>query len=152
MSISLLPTASWTALAIAWAALALLSANGDGKVLAGGQTLLPAMKLRLASPSDLVDLGVLRSELSGIRREGDRVIIGALTRHGEIATSEVLQAAIPSLSGMAAIVGDPGIPRVIMGMVAEVPAPWAAASGAMIPGEIPVPNSAAFALACLQKP
>ena len=90
-------------------AAALLSTNGDAKFMAGGQTLLPAMKLRLANPSDLVDLVALRAELSGIRREGDRVIVGALTRHGEIATSEVLQAAIPSLSGMAAIVGDPAV-------------------------------------------
>ena len=90
-------------------AVALLSANGDGKVLAGGQTLLPAMKLRLANPSDLVDFSALRSELSGIRREGERVVIGAMTRHGEIATSDVLQAAIPALAGMAAIVGDPAV-------------------------------------------
>lgn len=88
---------------------AVLVANADAKFMAGGQTLLPAMKLRLANPSDLVDLVALRAELSGIRREGDRVVIGAMTRHGEIATSDVLLAAIPALAGMAAIVGDPAV-------------------------------------------
>lgn len=90
-------------------AAALLSSNPDAKVMAGGQTLLPAMKLRLANPADLVDLVALRSELSGIRREGDRVVVGAMARHGEIATSEVLRAAIPALAGMAAVVGDPAV-------------------------------------------
>ena len=90
-------------------ATALLSAHADAKFLAGGQTLLPAMKLRLASPSDLVDLSGLRGTLSFIRRDGDRIVIGAMTRHGEIATSELLQGAIPALAGMAAIVGDPAV-------------------------------------------
>src|SRR5512141_964046 len=53
---------------------------------------------------------------------------------------------------MTAIVGDPGIPRVIMGSVAEVPAAWAAASGAMMPAEAPFPNSSLFLAACLAKP
>ena len=90
-------------------ATALLAANADAKFVAGGQTLLPAMKLRLANPSDVVDLVALRAELSGIRREGDRVVIGAMARHGEIATSEVLGGVIPALAGMAAIVGDPAV-------------------------------------------
>lgn len=90
-------------------AAALLAGRPDAKFLAGGQTLLPAMKLRLAGPSDLVDLAGLRSELSGIRREGDRVVIGAMARHGEIATSDVLRGAIPALAEMASIVGDPAV-------------------------------------------
>ena len=90
-------------------ATALLASQTDAKFMAGGQTLLPAMKLRLANPSDIVDLGGLRATLSGIRREGDRVIVGAMARHGEIATSEVLRSAIPALAGMAAIVGDPAV-------------------------------------------
>ena len=90
-------------------ALAALASNSDAKLLAGGQTLLPAMKLRLANPSDLVDLGVLRDHLSGIERKGDAVVIGAMARHGEIATSEVVASAIPALAGMAAIVGDPAV-------------------------------------------
>lgn len=90
-------------------AAALLAANGDAKLMAGGQTLLPAMKLRLAGPSDVVDLVALRPELSAIRREGDRVVIGAMARHGEIAESDVVREAIPALAGMAAIVGDPAV-------------------------------------------
>ncbi len=90
-------------------ATAIIAAHAEAKFLAGGQTLLPAMKLRLASPSDIVDLGALRETLSGIRREGDRMVIGALTRHGEIATAALLQGAIPALAGMAAIVGDPAV-------------------------------------------
>lgn len=90
-------------------ATALIAANPDAKLMAGGQTLLPAMKLRFASPSDVVDLVGLRDALSGIRRDGDRIVVGALTRHGEIATSELLGEAIPALAGMAAIVGDPAV-------------------------------------------
>ena len=90
-------------------AAALLAGKPDGKFLAGGQTLLPAMKLRLANPSDLVDLGTLRGALSGIRREGDRVVIGAMARHGEVATSDALREAIPALAEMASIVGDPAV-------------------------------------------
>lgn len=90
-------------------ATALLSAHAEAKFLAGGQTLLPAMKLRLASPSDIIDLGALRDTLSGLRREADRIVIGALTRHGEIATSELLQGAIPALADMAGVVGDPAV-------------------------------------------
>ncbi len=90
-------------------ATALLSSHADAKFMAGGQTLLPAMKLRLANPSDIVDLVALRDTLSGIRRDGDRVIIGAMARHGEIATSDVLRSAIPALAGLAAVVGDPAV-------------------------------------------
>ena len=90
-------------------AVAALAANGDAKLLAGGQTLLPAMKLRLANPSDLVDLGALRDHLSAIKREGDAVVIGAMARHGEISTSDVVKSAIPALADMAAIVGDPAV-------------------------------------------
>ena len=90
-------------------AVALLSANADAKLMSGGQTLLPAMKLRFASPSDVVDLGGLRGSLSGIRQEGDRIVIGAMTRHGEIATSDLLRSTIPALAGMAGVVGDPAV-------------------------------------------
>ncbi len=90
-------------------AAALLSGNPDAKLLAGGQTLLPAMKLRLASPSDIIDLEEVRKSLSGVTREGDSIVVGALTRHGEIATAEVLKRAIPALAGMAGVVGDPAV-------------------------------------------
>ena len=90
-------------------AVAVLAANPDAKFLAGGQTLLPAMKLRLASPSDIVDLGLLRSSLSGVTQDGGTIAVGALTRHGEIATSDVLKRTIPALAGMAGMVGDPAV-------------------------------------------
>jgi carbon-monoxide dehydrogenase medium subunit len=89
-------------------AVALLAANPDAKLLAGGQTLLPTMKARLASPSDIVDLGGLLA-LSSITREGDKLVIGALTRHGEVTTSEVAKSAIPALAYLAGVVGDPAV-------------------------------------------
>ncbi len=90
-------------------AAALLAKNGDAKLMAGGQTLLPAMKLRFANPSDVVDMGQLRQALSGIKEEGGKVVIGALARHGEISISEVVKRAIPALAGMAGVVGDPAV-------------------------------------------
>jgi carbon-monoxide dehydrogenase medium subunit len=80
-------------------------AAAGGKPLAGGQTLLAAMKLRLASPEQLVDLGAIR-ELSGIRREGDHIVIGAMTRHADVAGSEEVRRAIPALADLAAHIGD----------------------------------------------
>ena len=83
-------------------------ANEDAKALAGGQTLIPTLKQRLASPSAIVDLGGLK-ELSGISRDGDAVVIGALTRHIDVATSAVVKAAIPALAALAAGIGDPAV-------------------------------------------
>ena len=90
-------------------AVALLGRNGDAKLMAGGQTLLPAMKLRLASPSDVIDLSQLRGTLAGVADEGGKIAIGALTRHGEIATSDLLKRKIPALAKMAGMVGDPAV-------------------------------------------
>ncbi len=87
----------------------LIAANGEAKLIAGGQTLLPAMKLRLANPSDIIDLGALREKLAGITDEGGKIAIGAMTRHGEIAASDLLKAKIRALAGMAGIVGDPAV-------------------------------------------
>ena len=90
-------------------ALALLAEHGeDAKLLAGGHSLLPMMKVRLAQPAVLIDIARL-SELSGIRIEGDEVVIGATTRHAELAGSELLKAAVPILAYAAAQVGDPQI-------------------------------------------
>ena len=89
-------------------AAALLAAHPDAKLLAGGQTLLPTMKARLASPSDIVDLGGLLA-LSSVTREGDKLVIGALTRHGEVTTSDVARSAIPALAYLAGVVGDPAV-------------------------------------------
>ena len=69
------------------------AAAAGTKVLAGGQTLLASMKLRLASPEKLVDLGGI-AELSGVRREGNALVIGAMTRHADVASSKDVQAAI----------------------------------------------------------
>ena len=87
-------------------AIARLAKEPDAKLLAGGHSLLPTMKLRLASPSTLVDLGGLQ-ELRGIRRDGDTIAIGALTTHREIEFSKELKAACPLLPEAAAQIGDP---------------------------------------------
>ncbi len=79
--------------------------GAGGKPLAGGQTLLASMKLRLANPEQLVDLGAVR-ELAGIRREGDNLVIGAMTRHAEVAASEEVRKAIPALADLAGHIGD----------------------------------------------
>ena len=90
-------------------ALAALAEHGDeAKLLAGGHSLLPMMKLRLAFPSVLVDVGGLRA-LSYTRVEGDEVAIGALTRHAELVASDVLRSEAPLLPRVAALVGDPQI-------------------------------------------
>ena len=91
------------------AALAALAEHGDeAKLLAGGHSLLPLMKLRLAAPSVLVDIGRLR-DLSYIRDGGDHVAIGGLTRHHDLETSELLGAEAPILRHAAGQVGDPQV-------------------------------------------
>ncbi|MDE3064452.1 MAG: xanthine dehydrogenase family protein subunit M, partial [Acidobacteriota bacterium] len=90
-------------------ALAALAEHGDeAKLLAGGHSLLPLMKLRLATPGLLVDVGRL-SELSYVRDEGGEVAIGALTRHHDIATSPVATAGVPVLAHVAGQIGDPQV-------------------------------------------
>jgi carbon-monoxide dehydrogenase medium subunit len=90
-------------------ALALLAEHGeDAKLLAGGHSLLPMMKVRLAQPAVLIDIARI-TELSGIRVEGPEIVIGATTRHADLVTSEVLQAELPILAYAAAQVGDPQI-------------------------------------------
>jgi aerobic carbon-monoxide dehydrogenase medium subunit len=90
-------------------AIALLAEHGDeAKLLAGGHSLLPMMKVRLAQPAVLIDIARV-AELSGIRLDGDEVVIGATTRHAELAGSALLQAEAPILAYAAAQVGDPQI-------------------------------------------
>jgi carbon-monoxide dehydrogenase medium subunit len=90
-------------------ALGLLATHGDdAKLLAGGHSLLPLMKLRLAVPAILVDVGRLR-DLSYVRDAGDHVAIGALTRHRDLETSELLAAQVPILAHVAGLVGDPQV-------------------------------------------
>ncbi len=90
-------------------ALALLAEHGDdAKLLAGGHSLLPLMKLRLATPSVLVDVGRLR-ELSFVRDDGDTLAIGGLTRHHDVEHSSVLREHAPLLAAAAGEVGDPQV-------------------------------------------
>lgn len=87
------------------AALAALADHPDAKAVAGGQSLIAAMKLRFANPSDLIDLSAI-GELSGIRCAPDRVTIGAMTRHAVVAASPELKQALPALASLAGGIGD----------------------------------------------
>lgn len=86
----------------------LLAKAEDGKLLAGGHTLLPTMKLRLASPQNLIDLGAVEG-LAGIEVKGRAVVIGATTRHADVATSPSVAEAIPALAELAGLIGDPAV-------------------------------------------
>ncbi|HVR53239.1 MAG TPA: xanthine dehydrogenase family protein subunit M [Pseudorhodoferax sp.] len=80
-------------------------AAAGARPLAGGQTLLASMKLRLADPGQLVDLGGI-AELAGIKKDGNAITIGAMTRHLAVANSPEVQAAIPALADLASHIGD----------------------------------------------
>jgi carbon-monoxide dehydrogenase medium subunit len=82
-----------------------LLADPDAKAISGGHTLLPALKHRLNKPSALVDLSGI-AELRGIKRVGNAIVIGALTRHVEVANSAEVKAAIPALAYLASHIGD----------------------------------------------
>jgi len=82
--------------------------KGDGKFLSGGMTLIPAMKARLAAPSDLVDLTHIAG-LKGIKVSGKTVTIGGATTHYEVANDEKLKKAIPALTHLASMIGDPAV-------------------------------------------
>jgi carbon-monoxide dehydrogenase medium subunit len=86
----------------------LLGADEDAKIVAGGMTLIPTLKQRLAKPSDLVDLAKIDS-LRGIREEGDALVIGAMTRHVDVERSPVVKRAIPALAELAGLIGDPAV-------------------------------------------
>lgn len=86
----------------------LLGAGADAKLLAGGHTLLPTMKLRLAGPKMLIDLGRV-DELKGISKSGNALVIGAMTTHAEVATSDAVCSSIPGLARLAAMIGDPHV-------------------------------------------
>lgn len=86
-------------------AAAKLAANSEAKLLAGGQTLIASMKLRLAGPAELIDLRNV-SELRGIKVDSSGVTIGAMTRHGEVARSAEVRKAIPALAQLAGMIGD----------------------------------------------
>lgn len=87
-------------------ALDLLGKHGEeAKLLAGGHSLIPAMKLRLASPKFLIDLGTVEG-LRGIRIDGDALAIGALTVHADIVHSDLVRQRVPALSDAAGVIGD----------------------------------------------
>ena len=87
-------------------ALALMERYGDdAKVLAGGHSLLPIMKLRFASPAHLIDIGRIAA-LSGISESGGSIVIGAMTRHANVASSAAIARSLPALSDAAAAIGD----------------------------------------------
>jgi carbon-monoxide dehydrogenase medium subunit len=86
-------------------AISLATSKSEGRYLAGGQSLVQAMKLRLTSPSDLIDLGTIK-DLSSIKASGSAVEIGAMTRHAEVAGSSDIKRTIPSLAAMASLIGD----------------------------------------------
>jgi aerobic carbon-monoxide dehydrogenase medium subunit len=86
----------------------LLAAGGDAKLLAGGHTLLPTMKMRLANPKVIVDLSRV-AELKGIDKKGNALVIGAMATHDEVATSSVVRGAIAGLCDVPGSIGDPHV-------------------------------------------
>ena len=83
-----------------------LTSGEDRKLLAGGMSLIPSLKLRLNRYAALIDLGAV-AELKGIRRDGDHLVIGAMTPHAEVAASADVHQALPALAALAEGIGDP---------------------------------------------
>jgi carbon-monoxide dehydrogenase medium subunit len=84
----------------------LLAAKGDNKLLAGGMSLIPSLKMRLNRYSALVDLGALQ-DIKGIRREGNALVIGAMTPHAVVAASADVRTMLPAIASLAEGIGDP---------------------------------------------
>jgi aerobic carbon-monoxide dehydrogenase medium subunit len=136
-------------------AIALLGEREDAKLLAGGHSLLPAMKLRLARPSMLVDVGRL-GELSYVRDGGEHIAIGALTRHRDVRDDPLLQHQCPIVAHAAGLIGDPQVRNrgTIGGTIAhgdpasDLPAVILAIDGELVvrgsEGERTIPASAFF--------
>jgi carbon-monoxide dehydrogenase medium subunit len=136
-------------------AIALLGEREDAKLLAGGHSLLPAMKLRLARPSMLVDVGRL-GELSYVRDGGEHIAIGALTRHRDVRDDPLLQQQCPIVAHAAGLIGDPQVRNrgTIGGTIAhgdpasDLPAVILALDGELVvrgsEGERTIPASAFF--------
>ncbi|MBR1123932.1 xanthine dehydrogenase family protein subunit M [Bradyrhizobium lablabi] len=89
-------------------AAALFSKGKEAKYLAGGHTLIPVMKQRLASPSDVIDLGKIK-ELIGVEPSGDGIVVKAATTHYDVATSDTVKKALPALAYLASLIGDPAV-------------------------------------------
>src|SRR6267378_8712794 len=89
-------------------AVALFGRGSESKYLAGGHTLIPVMKQRLAAPSDVIDLGKIK-ELIGIEPTGDGIMIRGATTHYDVASSGTVQKGIPALAYLASLIGDPAV-------------------------------------------
>jgi aerobic carbon-monoxide dehydrogenase medium subunit len=89
-------------------AAALFAKGKEAKYLAGGHTLIPVMKQRLASPSDVIDLARIK-DLVGIEAAADALTIRAATPHYDVATSAAVQKAIPAIAHLASLIGDPAV-------------------------------------------
>ncbi len=85
-----------------------LAGAGDGKILAGGMTLIPTLKQRLAMPSDLIDLGGI-AEIKGVCEEDGAIVIGAMTTHAEVAANDLVKSRLPALAALAEGIGDPQV-------------------------------------------
>ena len=90
------------------AAIEAITSADDGQYMAGGQTLIPVMKQRLAMPSDVIDLGSI-NDLKGIGVDGGVVSVGAMTTHAAVAASADIQGALPALTDLAGMIGDPHV-------------------------------------------
>ena len=86
-------------------AISLGTQKPEGRFLAGGQSLVQAMKLRLSSPTDLIDLGAI-GDLKALSADGSSVTVGAMVRHADVAASGAVQKAIPALAALAGMIGD----------------------------------------------
>jgi carbon-monoxide dehydrogenase medium subunit len=86
----------------------LLGKNPEAKLLAGGHSLIPVMKLRLAKPSAIIDLNGIE-DLAGVELKGRSISIGAMTRHADVANSQVVRDALPGLASVPASIGDPQV-------------------------------------------
>lgn len=87
-------------------AIAARKSKSEGKYLAGGMSLIPVLKLDLATPSDLISLRALRQELSYVKVDGDYLCIGAMTTHADVESNDLVKKTIPSLAKLAANIGD----------------------------------------------
>jgi carbon-monoxide dehydrogenase medium subunit len=85
-----------------------LKGKDEARPMAGGMTLIPTLKQRLAKPSDVIDLGGIK-DLAGIKVEGSNVVIGAMTKHYDVASSSEVKSNIPALAELAGMIGDPAV-------------------------------------------